>query len=107
MKQGWRPPTKTEQEAMIKLVKFSKQRAFIASGDAVGGYVGCWLPTSGEGDPPTKTSGFFWSGTPATTGNGYYMAVHASTRGAGTGSNYGSKKFSLRCVRPITVPPAR
>lgn len=107
MKQGWRPPTKTEQEAMIKLVKFSKQRAFIASGDAVDGYVGCWLPTSGEGDPPTKTSGFFWSGTPATTGNGYYMAVHASTRGAGTGSNYGSKKFSLRCVRPITVPPAR
>lgn len=107
MKQGWRPPTDKEQERMVRqlqLVKFSKQRAFIASGDVVGGYVGCWLPTSGEGDAPTKTSGFFWSGTPATTDNGYYMAVHASTRGAGTGSNYGTKKFSLRCVRTIPAP---
>lgn len=103
MKQGWRPPARTEQEAMVKLVRFSKQRAFIASGDAVGGYVGCWLPTSGElTKDPTKTSGLFWSGESPYSGVAYYMAVHAgTTRSAGPGSNSTALKFSLRCVRPL------
>ncbi|WP_459188848.1 hypothetical protein ACGE0T_01775 [Parabacteroides sp. APC149_11_2_Y6] len=103
MKQGWRPPARTEQEAMVKLVRFSKQRAFIASGDAVGGYVGCWLPTSGElTKDPTKTSGLFWSGESPYNGVAYYMAVHAgTTRSAGPGSNSTALKFSLRCVRPL------
>lgn len=103
MKQGWRPPARTEQEAMVKLVRFSKQRAFIASGDGVGGYVGCWLPTSGElTKDPTKTSGLFWSGESPYSGVAYYMAVHAgTTRSAGPGSNSTALKFSLRCVRPL------
>lgn len=110
MQKGWRPPTRTEQEAMVdqKLVKFSKQRAFIASDDAVGGYVGCWLPTSGEETKePTKTSGLFWSSDSPYSGVAYYMAAHAGTaRAAGTGTQSTALKFSLRCVRPIT-PPAR
>lgn len=109
MKQGWRPPSNNEQENLKPLVRFSKQRAFIASRDAAGsGYVGCWLPTSGDStkDGATKTSGFFWSGTPY-NGNGYYMGVHAETRAAGTGSNYSYLKYSLRCVRTIPTPPTR
>lgn len=107
MTKGWRPPTNTEQSRIKEQVKFSKQRAFIASGDAAGGYVGCWLPMSGAGDAPTKVTGYLWSGTPATTGNGYYMSANTSSRSAGAGSNYGSKQYSLRCVRPIPAPPAR
>ena len=109
MKQGWRPPTNNEQEKLKLLVRFSKQRAFIASRDAAGGgYVGCWLPTSGEQTKdPTKTSGYFWSGVSPYNGAAYFMAVHASNSGAGTGSNSPSMKYSLRCVRPIPTSPAR
>lgn len=110
MKQGWRPPTNNEQEKLKLLVRFSKQRAFIASRDAAGsGYVGCWLPTSGEQtNSPTKTSGFFWSGISPYNGAAYYMAVHAgTTRAAGTGSNSTSMKYSLRCVRQFPASPAR
>lgn len=106
MKQGWRPPTNNELERIKPLVSFSKQRAFIASRDAAGsGYVGCWLPTSGEQtNSPTKTSGFFWSSYSPYNGAAYYMAVHAETRAAGVGSNSTSLKYSLRCVRPIPAP---
>lgn len=107
MKQGWRPPTNSEYSQIGQQVKFSKQRAFIASGDAVGGYVGCWLPMSGEGDTPTKVYGYYWSGTPATTGNGNYLAVNPVSHWVGTGSNYGTKQYSLRCVRPIPASPTR
>ena len=93
---GWRLPSKTEQDAVVDGMRFSKQRGFIVSDDKTQGTVGCWFPLSGYSTTPSGISGYFWSSTPYTN-NAYYLYVY--TGSGATSSNYQSYGYSVRCVR--------
>lgn len=99
---AWRLPSKTEQEAVVGKLCFSKQRGFIISDDTAQGTVGCWFPFSGHSNT-AYPYGYYWSST-VENQSPYWLYIDNGT--ASINQYYLSDNYTVRCVRDITPAPA-
>lgn len=93
---GWRLPSRTEEDAVVKRMRFSKQRAFIVSDDKT---QGCWFPISATNENSTTLQGIYRSSSNSNSvkpSTGWALWVKPETVSVDYFFNYYG--LSVRCV---------